>query len=161
MCVKTAINMFLVTTLFVMRIRRPHRLQHHTLARGVRWDGKLGRWSRWRLLVSVHVVQYYLWARSWSSRSMDPMSCVPKVLFDHGRRLLGQLGSATFGSDSLRLGSTCGLDRAPCPVFQGTTIVRFACGLPAGAMVALLVPLRPPTPPRAMRSLASPNRTHF
>ena len=78
-------------------------------------------------------------------------------------RLLGPWGSATDGSDSLRLGFSCGLLWAPCRVFQSTTtiVIGFAGGLPAGAMVALLVPLRPPTPPRAMRSLASLSLTNF
>ena len=156
------VSLILVTSLLDMRTRRPHRFQHHTLARRGRWDGKLvRRSSRVHLLVSLHVVQCSVWARS-TSRSMDPMSSVPELLFDHRRRLLGLSYSAILGSDSLRLGSPCGLHRAPCPVFGCTTIViGFACGLPAGAMVALLVPMRPPTLPRAMRSLASPNLTHF
>ena len=85
-------SLILVTSLFVMRIRRPHRLQHHTLAQGGRWEGKSD--GRVQLLVSLRGVQCYFWARS-TSRSMDPMSSVPELLFDHTRRLLGIWGSGT------------------------------------------------------------------
>ena len=85
-------SLILVTSLFVMRIRRPHRLQHHTLARGGRWEGKSD--GRVQLLVSLRGVQCSVWARS-TSRSMVSMSSVPELLFDHMRRLLGHWGSGT------------------------------------------------------------------